>query len=101
MQQLQGMAPYQLASGDKLYCIKCAGLVMRRGGLGGASVQGNGDGFDRVARRVHIDQDMNGDPLRARWLTWLFRLPGVELLNLWLPLDKQVVLQPLALSTFQ
>ena len=72
---------------------------MRRGGLSGAALAGSGAGFDRVARRVHIDQDLAGDPLRARWLTWLFRIPGVELLNLWLPTDTLVRLQPLALMS--
>jgi hypothetical protein len=72
---------------------------MRRGGLSGQALPGSGDGFDRVARRVHIDQDLNGDPLRSRRLVWLFRLPGVELLNLWLPVDPIVRLQPLALMS--
>eukprot|EP01045_Picozoa_sp_COSAG04_P012130 COSAG04_NODE_805_length_10154_cov_9.105122_13_plen_88_part_00 len=42
----------------------------------GEALEGSGDGFDRVARRVHIDQDMDGDPLRERGLVWLFKLPG-------------------------
>ena len=96
--QLQGWKPFRLASGSG-YSAKCAGLVMRRGGLSGAALAGSGAGFDRVARRVHIDQDLAGDPLRARWLTWLFRIPGVELLNLWLPTDTLVRLQPLALMS--
>ena len=107
--QLQGWSPFRRASDRAVgwaagwtapsYAAKCAGFVMRRGGPLGGALSGSGDGFDRVARRVHIDQDLAGDPLRARGLTWLFRLPGVELLNLWIPLDEVVRLQPLALMS--
>ena len=112
--QLQGWSPFGRAPGwgeagwtaglgggwaSPSYAAKCAGFVMRRGGTLGAAMSGSGNGFDRVARRVHIDQDLAGEPLRSRGLTWLFRLPGVELLNLWIPLDEVVRLQPLALMS--
>ncbi len=58
----------------------------------GEALEGSGDGFDRVARRVHIDQDMEGDPLRERGLVWLFKLPGTprEPSDCWLLLDSRV-----------
>eukprot|EP00510_Aplanochytrium_minuta_P002922 CAMPEP_0184006324 /NCGR_PEP_ID=MMETSP0954-20121128/613_1 /TAXON_ID=627963 /ORGANISM="Aplanochytrium sp, Strain PBS07" /LENGTH=383 /DNA_ID=CAMNT_0026284827 /DNA_START=432 /DNA_END=1583 /DNA_ORIENTATION=- len=65
--------------------LKCTGFVIRKGGPLGVPL--NGSGFDLVAHRVHIDQDLEGDPLLSLGLTWLFRLPFISLLNVWTPLE--------------
>mmetsp|Transcript_5399 Transcript_5399/g.7050 ORF Transcript_5399/g.7050 Transcript_5399/m.7050 type:complete len:456 (-) Transcript_5399:243-1610(-) len=89
---LQGWDVFNL-DGLVVLNLRCSGFVIRKGGPLGIPV--NGTGFDMVAHRVHIDQDLEGDPLKSMGLTWLFHLPFIEMLNVWTPL-KTPRMRPLA-----
>lgn len=77
------------------YNFRCAGFVIRKGGPEGKKLEGTG--FDLVALRVHIDQDMQGEPLRQMGVELFFRLPFIELINVWTPL-QDIKLRPLAFA---
>jgi len=91
--QLQGADSFSLGGGVRHYAFYCAGFVIRKGGPEGSAL--NGSGFDQVAQRVHIDQDLRGEPLLGMGLTWVFRLPFMYLLNVWSPLHD-IRMRPMA-----
>jgi hypothetical protein len=88
------------------WCVYCGGFVVRKGGPLGVPLhppQYNASKEGRisispnmVAMRVHIDQDLQGEPLLRMGIHWLFRAPFVQLLNVWLPINEPRV-RPLAL----
>ena len=45
---------------------------------------------------AHIDQDVNGEPIRSMGIGWVFQQLPVTMLNLWMPLNDAQV-RPLAL----
>jgi len=93
---LQGSNSFTLSSGNNVhYAFRCAGFVIRKGGPEGTKLEGTG--FDNVAQRVHIDQDLQGEPLLGMGLTWVFKLPYMRLLNVWSPLHD-VRLRPMAFA---
>lgn len=92
---LQGSDSFSLGGDTIHYAFRCAGFVIRKGGPEGSKV--NGTGFDNVAQRVHIDQDIQGEPLISMGLTWVFQLPYVRLLNIWSPLHD-IRLRPMAFA---
>lgn len=93
--QLQGSDSFSLGGDTFHYAFRCAGFVIRKGGPEGSKL--NGTGFDMVAQRVHIDQDITGEPLLSMGLTWVFQLPFMHLLNVWSPLHD-VRLRPMAFA---
>lgn len=78
--------------------LVCSGFVLRQGGPLGIAVAGKE--FDRVARRVHIDQDIEGEPLHRLGIAWALNYlqPSLQILNLWTPLTT-TQLRPLALMS--
>jgi hypothetical protein len=91
---LQGWNTYGV-SGAVAINVRCAGFVIRKGGPQGAKLVGSG--FDGVAQRVHIDQDLEGEPLLSMGLTWLFEsVPFMHIVNVWSPLHRPA-LRPLAM----
>jgi hypothetical protein len=92
---LQGYDSFSLGGNTYHYALRCAGFVIRKGGPEGAKLEGKG--FDMVAQRVHIDQDLDGEPLLSMGMTWIFKLPGMRLLNIWSPLHD-VRMRPLAFA---
>ncbi|CAK9004944.1 Uncharacterized protein SCF082_LOCUS8391 [Durusdinium trenchii] len=65
--------------------LSCRGFLLRRGGPLGRPLD---DGkYDGVANGVHIDQDLDGEPLKSLGINWLFqRIPFLHILNVWTPL---------------
>lgn len=92
---LQGFNSFRLNGDTVNFALSCAGFVIRKGGPDGASL--GGSGYDNVAHRVHIDQDIRGEPLRSLGVTWLFQLPFMRLLNVWTPL-QDVHMRPMAFA---
>jgi len=92
---LQGSDSFSLSGDTVHYAFRCTGFVIRKGGPEGSKL--NGTGFDNVAQRVHIDQDLQGEPILSMGLTWIFRLPYMRLLNVWSPLHD-VRLRPMAFA---
>ena len=93
---LQGHDSFTLSEGEYFhYAFRCAGFVIRKGGPEGTKL--DGVGFDNVAQRVHIDQDLDGEPLLSMGLSWVFKLPFMRLLNVWSPLHD-VRLRPMAFA---
>ena len=92
------------------YTFRCAGSILRKVQPGGAVLPGNGaaggGGLGKggrwmgASRSVHIDQDLDGAPLRTMFggtLHALMRaIPALRLLNVWLPLVDPPV-RPLAI----
>ena len=78
--------------------LVCSGFVLRKGGPLGKRVDGGEKGFDLVAQRVHIDQDLEGEPLVRMGMAAAVRwAPFLEVLNVWVPLATPR-LRPLALN---
>jgi hypothetical protein len=101
---LEGFGAFQLHNLWH-YNIKCAGFVMRAGTpLGKKMVpmqsqpgSSNRVNFDMVAQRVHIDQDLEGEPLRSLGVMQLLQMPFMELFNVWVPLMTSPI-RPLAFA---
>ncbi len=85
------------------YNLKCQGFVIRKSGpmASPAASKFQGMSHNGVAVRVHVDQDLEGEPLRAMDAVRYFRAPlkflGFKLLNLWSPL-KDVRMNPMAFA---
>lgn len=93
--RLQGLDTFEL-SGHLTYNFHCTGFVIRRGTALGRAAH-NTSGADMVAQRVHIDSDLEGEPLLGMGLRWLFtRVPYMHILNVWTPLHA-LAIRPLAL----
>jgi hypothetical protein len=96
---LEGIGAFQLHNMWH-YNVKCAGFVMRAGNpLGKKSQPGTTSRarFDMVAQRVHIDQDLDGEPLQSMGVAGLLQMPFVELFNVWVPLLTSPI-RPLAFA---
>ena len=90
---LRGMA-FPLKGGLAVNLV-CSGFVLRKGGPLGKKIPG--EAHDWVAQRVHIDQDLEGEPLRRMGMAWAVKYaPFLEVLNVWTPLATPR-LRPLAL----
>jgi len=90
--KLQGVNTYDLKDHISIN-LQCSGFVIRKGSA--LARQVNGMGFDMVAQRVHIDTDVEGEPLRSLGMSWMFFYASyLHILNVWTPL-KTPALQPL------
>lgn len=92
---LQGSDSFSLGNGKYHYAFRCAGFVIRKGGPEGSKLPGSG--FDMVAQRVHIDQDLDGEPLLSMGLNWIFKLPFMYMVNIWSPLHD-IRMRPMAFA---
>lgn len=93
--ELQGSESFSLGGDTVHWAFRCAGFVIRKGGPEAAKLEGAG--FDNVAMRVHIDQDLEGEPVLGMGMAWIFKLPFMRLLNVWSPLHD-VRMRPLVFA---
>ena len=85
--------PFQLR-GNVVFCLTCEGFIVRKVLPGGAPASRS---FGGGAQGMHIDQDLNGEPLQSMGVSWLFRfVPFLNLVNIWTPL-KESPIRPLVL----
>ena len=86
LRQLQGIGTLPLLKAFVTVPLKCSGAILRRTGPDRTSpLDRDPDGarsHRRPATTAHIDQDVEGEPLRAMGVSQLFRsLPWLRLLN--------------------
>lgn len=101
LRQLQGIGTLPLLKAFVTVPLKCSGAILRRTGPDRTSpLDRDPDGarsHRRPATTAHIDQDVEGEPLRAMGVSQLFRsLPWLRLLNVWVPLTDGAPVRPLA-----
>jgi hypothetical protein len=101
LRRLQGVGTLPLRKALVTVPLKCSGAIIRRTGPDRTSpLDGDPDGARAhrgPATTAHIDQDVEGEPLKAMGVSRLFqRLPWLRLLNVWVPLTDGAPVRPLA-----